>query len=51
MSDEDAGETPADSDQDLEVSPAGDEAYPALELTQLTESDCGEHDDGFPDDE
>jgi hypothetical protein len=51
MSDEDTDETPTDSGKDQEVAPASDEAYPALELTQLTESDRGGHDDWFLDDE
>ncbi len=42
MTDEDRDETPTGTDSDLEVVPASEEAYPSLELDQLTESDRSE---------
>ncbi len=47
MSDDDDN-APADQGEDSEVAPASEEAYPALELTQLTESDRGAHDGWAP---
>lgn len=45
MTDEDRDPAPTDQGEDLEVAPASEEAYPSLELTQLTESERGGYDD------
>ncbi len=41
MTDEDHDDAPTGDSESPEVMPASEEAYPALELTQLTESDRG----------
>jgi hypothetical protein len=50
MSDEDRDDAPTGQSEGTEVTPASEDAYPSLELTQLTESERGGH-DWFSDDE
>lgn len=50
MTDEDRDPAPSEQGEDGEITTAGEDAYPALELTQLTESERGGHDGLLADD-